>query len=666
MNEEFAIKLKMVMDQSSIASVMDHLKKVQNVAEEIQVPTAHATEMFDVENVEEYSAELTYLIYQINELSETVRAMHEHPELWSEEAILKAEAELERLYKKLEKIRGGESGVVAIQETNIKIDNGIGKIAKKIARLGLALVGVRGVYGSITRAMNRYLAQNTELKNKIDACWYALGSLFAPVVEWIVNLFVKLVSLVDAFVKALGFAGINMDKYGKSAGKAQKQLAGFDEINNISEQSGSGATNPFGGFELGDKFAEFANVIKGNIELLKLMGIGAMFGIGVAFLFTGHPMIGLGMILTAGVLSYTKVAENWNYIVEKVGGVKNAILGLLAGFSFGLGAVLLFTGHPALGLGLIMAGITVASQTVDWSMLSTNIQQEISRIMGIISISSVAIGFILLMLGMAIPSVLGLGLALLVGGLGIGMGKVAFDTKYLSGAVGESLNNVDGEIDSKMPVIESNISNSWSSIKGNTDTSWGSIQKSIFGSLNDSKKNVSSMTGSMYSVFAGNNNSIYTNTNTKWTAIATLIINKMTEIRQKLGQKWEGIKQWWSGLSLGSFRIPLPHFSIGTNMFGLPKINVEWYASGGVFSGPQMIGVGEYSGASNNPEVVAPLNTLSDMMGSGNEETNDLLRELIDVVGSKEFRAYISQSEIGKSAVKYINQQSRIQGGSII
>lgn len=664
MNEEFAIKLKMVMDQSSIASVMDHLKKVQNVAEDIQVPTAHATELFDVDNVEEYSAELAYLLYQIDELSEIVRAMHERPDLWSEEAILKAEAELERLYKKLEKIRG--NSLVAVQETSVEINNNFGGMAKKIARIGLALVGVRGVYASITKAMNSYLAQNTELKNKIDACWYALGSLFAPVVEWIVNLFVKLVSLVDAFVKALGFAGINMDKYGKKAGKAQKQLAGFDEINNISEQSGSGATNPFGGFELGDKFKEFANLIKGNIEILKLMGLGAMFGIGVAFLFTGHPMIGLGMILTAGVLSYTKVAENWNYIVEKVGGVKNAILALLAGFSFGLGAILLFSGHPALGLGLIMAGITVASQVIDWSMLSSNIQQEISRIMGIIAVSSVAIGFILLMIGMAVPSVLGLGLALLVGGLGMGMGKVAFDTKYLSGAVGESLDNVEGEVDSKLPVIESNIGNAWDNIKGDTDISWNNIEGSIYGSLKDSKNDVYSMSNGMYSIFAGNNNSIYNNTNTKWSSIASLIINKMGEIRQKLGQKWESLKQWWAGLSLGSFKIPLPHFSLGTNMFGMPKINVDWYASGGVFTGPQVIGVGEYSGSSNNPEVVAPLNSLTDYMDSGNEETNDLLRELIDVVGSKEFRAYISQSEIGKSAVNYINQQSRILGSSVI
>ena len=88
-------------------------------------------------------------------------------------------------------------------------------IVKGVKSVLLGLIGVRGVYSSIRRAMSAYLAQNDELKSKINACWYALGSLFAPVVEYIVNLFVKLVSIINAVVKALGFAGINMSKYGK-------------------------------------------------------------------------------------------------------------------------------------------------------------------------------------------------------------------------------------------------------------------------------------------------------------------------------------------------------------------------------------------------------------------------------------------------------------------
>jgi hypothetical protein len=44
--------------------------------------------------------------------------------------------------------------------------------------------------------------------------------------------------------------------------------------------------------------------------------------------------------------------------------------------------------------------------------------------------------------------------------------------------------------------------------------------------------------------------------------------------------------------------------------FGLPQM-----ASGGIVSGPVIAQVGEYSGASHNPEVIAPLDKLQSMMG---------------------------------------------------
>jgi hypothetical protein len=42
------------------------------------------------------------------------------------------------------------------------------------------------------------------------------------------------------------------------------------------------------------------------------------------------------------------------------------------------------------------------------------------------------------------------------------------------------------------------------------------------------------------------------------------------------------------------------------------------FANGGIVSGPTMGLVGEYPGAQNNPEVIAPLDKLQDMLGGGN------------------------------------------------
>lgn len=48
------------------------------------------------------------------------------------------------------------------------------------------------------------------------------------------------------------------------------------------------------------------------------------------------------------------------------------------------------------------------------------------------------------------------------------------------------------------------------------------------------------------------------------------------------------------------------------------------------------------------------------------EETNDLLRSLIDVVNSKNYEPKIGVEDIGKASVNYIRKQRRVTGGSVI
>ena len=56
--------------------------------------------------------------------------------------------------------------------------------------------------------------------------------------------------------------------------------------------------------------------------------------------------------------------------------------------------------------------------------------------------------------------------------------------------------------------------------------------------------------------------------------------------------------------------------------------NVALLASGGIISGPTLAMVGEYAGASNNPEVVAPLDKLQGMISSGGEFPDRLKFEI--------------------------------------
>lgn len=88
-----------------------------------------------------------------------------------DDGIEKAKSKLDDLNKKINKIK--ENWKTAFS----------GKSVNGIARVGLALMGIRSMFTAIRKAMNTYLAQNDKLRQKLDGIWYALGSLFAPILE---------------------------------------------------------------------------------------------------------------------------------------------------------------------------------------------------------------------------------------------------------------------------------------------------------------------------------------------------------------------------------------------------------------------------------------------------------------------------------------------------
>lgn len=122
-------------------------------------------------------------------------------------------------------------------------NNGI----KSIKKFALGLLSVRTAFSMVSKAMQSYLSYDTQLSDSIQNCWNVLGSLLAPVLEFVVSLFSKAVSYVNAFVQAL--TGINLvarankkaiDSQAKSTKKLSEAQSSLDEFHNINEDSGSG------------------------------------------------------------------------------------------------------------------------------------------------------------------------------------------------------------------------------------------------------------------------------------------------------------------------------------------------------------------------------------------------------------------------------------------
>lgn len=210
-------------------------------------------------NLSANTAQIEYLKKQIGELTADLQVNAKTP-FWNENETLKAEAQLERLTNQYNKLIGKQNEVsAAITKSSNNINKGLSKMTSKVKRFGLALLSIRSIYALVSRASSAYLAQDTELANKLQAAWIGLGAILAPIINFIATLILKLVSIINGFIKALTGVDLIAKATAKSmksaaggANALKKALAGFDELQNLDDSSGAGAA---GGFGLGDAFA---------------------------------------------------------------------------------------------------------------------------------------------------------------------------------------------------------------------------------------------------------------------------------------------------------------------------------------------------------------------------------------------------------------------------
>lgn len=182
----------------------------------------------------------------------------------------------------------------------------------------------------------------------------------------------------------------------------------------------------------------------------------------------------------------------------------------------------------------------------------------------------------------------------------------------------------------------------WDEVKAFALKTWEDIKSTILGILDKVKTD--------FSKFGTDISTLWTNT---WNGVKTFISDTLSDIRilvtafiqliksnwETFGDNlrktatdiWEGIKNTFSekiedakdlvrkgldaivgffrNLRIPEFKIPLPHFKINgsfsLNPPSVPKLGVDWYDKGGIFTGPTVIGVGE-----KRPEFVGALDDL--------------------------------------------------------
>ena len=166
----------------------------------------------------------------------------------------------------------------------------------------------------------------------------------------------------------------------------------------------------------------------------------------------------------------------------------------------------------------------------------------------------------------------------------------------------------------------------WDTIKAKAQELWNKI-KTVFAGI---KASITSAINNVKSFLSSSWNNIKSTATSAWNSIKQAIITPIQNAWDKVKGYVDKLKNLFP-LNIGRIfsNLKIPHFRIsgGSPPFGIgglgtkPSISVDWYAKGGIFRSPQIIGVGE-----KGNEAVLPLDRFWDKMDAiaeGTGQTNN-------------------------------------------
>ena len=233
----------------------------------------------------------------------------------------------------------------------------IKKGVKKLGMMALAVFGIRSAYNAVRMAATEYLATNEQLQGQIDTLKVGFGQVLGPAIEFVVKLLMQAVSAVNTFVYAL--TGINyvakaneaaLKKQGKAASAANAQLAGFDEMNKLSDSGSSGSS-------VGNLDASIGEITTFMEQLKSQILAGDWYGAGST----------VGEALMDGMYNI-----DWSNLGSKIGEILSGAVAFALGVALNIDPLVLLSSATELLSGF-MDGVTQTIQGMDWQEVGADI-----------------------------------------------------------------------------------------------------------------------------------------------------------------------------------------------------------------------------------------------------------------------------------------------------
>lgn len=162
--------------------------------------------------------------------------------------------------------------------------------------------------------------------------------------------------------------------------------------------------------------------------------------------------------------------------------------------------------------------------------------------------------------------------------------------------------------------VKNFFTNIWNGIKDFISSTINSISTTISNVITGIKTTVNNVFSAIKTTISNIFNGIKDTATSVWNAIKTAITTPIENAKEKVREAINAIKGFFSGLKLELPHIKLPHFSIsGSFSFSppsVPHINIDWYKSGGIMTGPTIFGMNGSSlmaGGEAGKEAILPL-----------------------------------------------------------
>ena len=150
------------------------------------------------------------------------------------------------------------------------------------------------------------------------------------------------------------------------------------------------------------------------------------------------------------------------------------------------------------------------------------------------------------------------------------------------------------------------LGTTWDNIKSTTSSTWDNIKTNLGQNWDNIRSNASSKFESIRQTISTAWGNIKTISGAVWDVIKQSISGKMDGIKNHIRGAIDSITGFFRNCRLELPHIRLPHFNISgsfsLNPPSIPHISVDWYKTGGIATGPSIVGIGEAG-----KEAVVPL-----------------------------------------------------------